>query len=126
MALLEVNGIGTLNGSSYSLLEPTGQIKSNKKDKKKLLKEQRRNNSIHSNLFIKSIIPLTETQEQIFEAYNAEKNLFICGYPGTGKTFLALYLALNELLYKKTDLKKIVILRNAVSVREIGHLPRKQ
>jgi len=42
---------------------------------------------------------------------------------GTGKTFCALYKALEEVLDKSNPFDKIIIVRSAVQSREIGHLP---
>jgi phosphate starvation-inducible protein PhoH len=44
------------------------------------------------------------------------------GYAGTGKSFIGLYLALNE-LQTSHIYKKVIIFRSAVATREIGHLP---
>ena len=45
------------------------------------------------------------------------------GSPGVGKTFLALYRALEEVLSKDNPFKQIVVVRSMVQLREIGHLP---
>ena len=45
------------------------------------------------------------------------------GVAGTGKTFIALYKALEEVLDKSNPFNKIIIVRSAVQSREIGHLP---
>ena len=47
-------------------------------------------------------------------------NLIIAS-AGTGKTFLALYLAINEVLEKRQQ--KVIIVRSAVPTRDIGFLP---
>ena len=44
------------------------------------------------------IEPLTENQEKIFNAWDEGKHLFIYGCAGTGKTFCALYKALQDTL----------------------------
>jgi phosphate starvation-inducible protein PhoH len=74
--------------------------------------------SIHD---IKSIKPLTPTQEDVFHAWYNNEHICLHGSAGTGKTFLALYLALEEVLQRNQQ--KIIIVRSAVSTREIGHLP---
>ncbi len=69
------------------------------------------------------IQPLTKNQTALFDAYNEDKNLFVYGAAGTGKTFCALYLALKDVLDELTPYDKIVIVRSLVSTREIGFLP---
>ena len=74
---------------------------------------------------LKYIDALTEHQSEAFSAFNSEKIqvLSMLGYAGTGKTFLALYMALKEVLDPETPYEKIVILRSVVPSREIGFLP---
>ena len=48
---------------------------------------------------------------------------FAYGAAGTGKTFISLYLALQDVLDETTPYKKIYIFRSLVSTREIGFLP---
>jgi len=70
---------------------------------------------------LRTIHPLTPTQEDMFHAWYNDKNICAHGSAGTGKTFLALYLALQEVLEQRYQ--RIIIVRSAVSTREIGHLP---
>ena len=72
---------------------------------------------------LRTIRPLTVAQEDMFHAYINNYN--ICGYgtAGTGKTFLALYLALNEVFDPKSEVNRIIIVRSIVSTRDPGHLP---
>lgn len=71
---------------------------------------------------IDSVVPLTLVQKEIFKAYFSEKNLFLHGSPGTGKTFLALYLGMNDVLNNQ-KYEKVIIIRSAVPSRDIGFLP---
>ena len=73
---------------------------------------------------LKTFEPLTENQKLFFEAYKRQ-DYFVAlhGVAGTGKTFCALYKALEEVLDKSNPFKKIIIVRSAVQSREIGHLP---
>lgn len=73
-------------------------------------------------LDLKAIKPLTETQHDMFQCWYQGDNICAHGYAGTGKTFLAFYLALHELLERKEQ-QKIIVIRSAVPTREIGHLP---
>jgi phosphate starvation-inducible protein PhoH len=75
------------------------------------------------NFNLKRIEPLTENQKLSFEAYNQNKNLMLHGIAGTGKSFISLYLALNQVLSESTQFKKIVIVRSVVPTRDMGFLP---
>jgi len=67
--------------------------------------------------------PITDNQKKAFEAYKEEKNLFLFGAAGTGKTFLSLYNALSEVLDNRTPYETVFMVRSAVPTREIGFLP---
>jgi phosphate starvation-inducible protein PhoH len=69
------------------------------------------------------IEPLTENQRRFFEAYDKSGVILLHGVAGTGKTFIALYHALEEVLDKSNPFEKVVIVRSAVPSRDIGHLP---
>tara|TARA_R100001369_G_C3289351_1_gene163601 strand:- start:167 stop:856 length:690 start_codon:yes stop_codon:yes gene_type:complete len=86
---------------------------------------QRQNNKPKNsyNLEIKDILPLTKNQKRTFDSYNEDKNLLLHGMAGTGKTFCALYLALNDILTYKSTKNKIIIVRSAVPTRDVGFLP---
>lgn len=45
------------------------------------------------------------------------------GAAGTGKTFIAVYKALEEIMNNRGTYEKVVIVRSVVPSREIGHLP---
>jgi len=73
---------------------------------------------------LKTFEPLTENQRLFFDAYKrGDYFLALHGVAGTGKTFCALYKALEEVLDKNNPFKKVIIVRSAVQSREIGHLP---
>lgn len=62
-------------------------------------------------------------QEQFLQSYYQQVPiLFQVGSAGTGKTALALYCALSEVLDKSTIFSKIVMIRSAVQARDIGFL----
>lgn len=73
---------------------------------------------------LKTFEPLTQNQKSFFDAYK-RSDYFIAlhGVAGTGKTFIALYKAIEEVLDKSNPFNKIIIVRSAVQSREIGHLP---
>lgn len=73
---------------------------------------------------LKTFDPLTENQRRFFEAYKrGDYFIALHGVAGTGKTFIALYKALEEVLDKNNPFDKIIIVRSAVQSREMGHLP---
>src|SRR6056300_1261133 len=69
------------------------------------------------------IEPLTPNQVKAFKAYEKSKSLVLAGSAGTGKTFVALSLALEEVLDRETSYDKVVIVRSIVPTRDIGYLP---
>ena len=76
-------------------------------------------------LTLKKINPLTSLQGEAFRSFQAGQNLLLHGVAGTGKTFVALYLALDlfmENLYRP-DFDKIHIMRSVVPTRSMGFLP---
>ena len=73
--------------------------------------------------FLVDIEPLTENQTKFFKAYEKGQSIFSYGCAGTGKTFIALYNALKDVLNEYTPYKKIDIVRSLVATREIGFLP---
>ena len=73
---------------------------------------------------LKTFDALTENQNNFFEMYRGGGYFIgLFGSPGVGKTFLALYRALEEVLSKDNPFKQIVVVRSMVQLREIGHLP---
>ena len=72
---------------------------------------------------MRDIEPLTENQKLLYEAYAQNKNVVAYGCAGTGKTFITLYNALQDVLDETTPYEKIYIVRSLVATREIGFLP---
>lgn len=73
---------------------------------------------------LKTFQPLTENQKKFFDAYKiGDYFIALHGVAGTGKTFCAMYKALEEVLDKGNPFDKIIVVRSAVQSREIGHLP---
>lgn len=73
---------------------------------------------------LKTFEPLTENQRLFFEMYKGGAYFMgLFGSPGVGKTFLALYKAIEEVLDKTNSFKQIVVVRSLVQLREVGHLP---
>lgn len=71
---------------------------------------------------LKAFGPLNDHQKDAFNVWCEGHNLFMGGHAGTGKTFVALLLALR-MLSKDNTKKSIKIIRSAVPVRDIGFLP---
>ena len=85
-------------------------------------KQLKRKKPINTDKMV-DIQPLTKNQEKFFDAYKEGKNVFAYGCAGTGKTFVALYLALRDVLNEITPYEKVYVVRSLVSTREIGFLP---
>jgi phosphate starvation-inducible protein PhoH len=73
----------------------------------------------------KRITPMTDTQEAAFDAYREGYNLMLHGTAGTGKTFIAVYLALESVLGASVH-NKVFICRSVVPTRDMGFLPGNQ
>ena len=86
---------------------------------KKMLKRKK---PINQTYFL-DVNPITENQQLFFDEWSKQKNLFAYGAAGTGKTFIALYLALKDVMNEETPYEKVYIVRSLVSTREIGFLP---
>lgn len=86
-----------------------------RKDKKTLLSD--------NHLSMQDIYPMTENQSVFFSNYESDKSQVLLGYPGTGKTFMALNRALKEINDPKSPYRRVVIVRSAVPTRDVGFLP---
>ena len=83
---------------------------------KKVSKEISLNNLI-------DIKPITDNQKVVFNTWKKGQNQFLFGAAGNGKTFVSLYLAMQEVLDLKSNYDKVVIVRSLIPTREIGFLP---
>ena len=75
----------------------------------------------HNNLT--TIKGITDSQKVVFDTWKKGKNQFLFGSAGTGKTFISLYLALNDIFDLKKPYDKVVLVRSLIPTREIGFLP---
>lgn len=75
------------------------------------------------NFNLKTISPITLNQVRTFNLYSEGSNLLLHGCAGTGKTFISMYLALNEIEDKRSKKRKLVIIRTAQPSKQIGFLP---
>ena len=72
---------------------------------------------------LSDIKPITDNQKEVFEQYQKGQNLFLYGVAGTGKTFVALYNALKDVLDPKSPRERVYIVRSLLPTRDIGFLP---
>lgn len=72
---------------------------------------------------LKHIKALTPSQHAMMRDFFEGDNVVAHGSAGTGKTFVAIYLALSEVLDPNSETDKIIIVRSAVPGREMGFLP---
>ena len=84
--------------------------------------------SKHKKMYINSnqlvtINPIGENQQKVFDAWAKEKNLFLTGSAGTGKTFILLHLAFKAVLDKGEPYDKVILVRSLLPSRDIGFLP---
>jgi predicted ribonuclease YlaK len=70
-----------------------------------------------------SFEPLTAGQEIVYEAWREGDHIVLNGSAGTGKTFTAMYLGLEEVLDKGTDKNKLILVRSVVPTKDVGFLP---
>ena len=70
-----------------------------------------------------SVKPITDNQKIVFDTWKKKQNQFLFGCAGTGKTFVSLYLALQDVMNLQTKYDKVVLVRSLIPTREIGFLP---
>ena len=77
------------------------------------------NHSVYQ--FFTETTGMTDNQSVAIKEWRSGKNLIMSGYAGTGKTYLAINLACEELISKRVS--RLLIVRSAVPTRDIGFLP---
>lgn len=90
------------------------------KKQQRIIKQQA---SVIQKLSIKEIIPLTDAQERVYDQFEEGKNLVLHGLAGTGKSYISLYLALDEVMCDESPYQRVVVIRSAVPSRDIGYMP---
>jgi predicted ribonuclease YlaK len=70
-----------------------------------------------------NIRPKTANQSLAFQSYADGYHLVMAGSAGVGKSYLAMYLALKDVLDQSTPYEKMVIVRSTVPTRNQGFLP---
>jgi len=93
--------------------------------KERRAKQQQENRQEHQpqNFKLIDISPKTDNQRLAFEYYDKNKNLLLHGVPGSGKSFISLFLALEDVFSKNSPYEKVVIIRSAQASKGIGFLP---
>lgn len=83
------------------------------------------NNSLKIKLdHLKTFEPLTDNQSVFFDMYKGGGYFIgLWGSPGTGKTMISLYKAIEEVLAKDNPFKQVVVVRSIVPTRDVGFLP---
>ena len=100
--------------------------KKTKRQQKELTNLVEQEPQLRKKFHIKDLIkiqPKTKNQKLLFDIWqkNREKSFLLTGSAGSGKTFLAFYIALTELLEDRYE--RIIVVRSIVPSREIGFLP---
>lgn len=74
---------------------------------------------------LNKLVPKTNKQKLFAEGYRKDnqKSFFVCGSAGTGKTYCALSLALEDVLDPATPYETVYIVRSVVPSRDMGFLP---
>ncbi len=100
----------------------------NEKDILKFNKRRKRKTQIKQKqvLQLQDITPMTANQNRVFTLYDKGDNILLHGVAGTGKTFLSMYLALDDVMNGNDNKEKVVIIRSAVPSRDMGFLPGKE
>jgi len=65
---------------------------------------------------------LTDKQQEVIQSYDEGNNLILHGLAGTGKTWLACYLGIDDVI-SGGDYNKVIIFRSVVPTRDMGFLP---
>ena len=85
-------------------------------------KQMKRKKPINTDYLV-DIEPLTDNQQRLFGQYADGKHIVAYGTAGTGKTFITLFNAMQDVLDETTPYERIYLVRSLVSTREIGFLP---
>ena len=79
-----------------------------------------------SSLDLVNVSPKTVNQQKVFDMWSDDYSMILAGSAGSGKSFVALYLSLCDVLDKVNGYEKIIIVRSAVQAREQGFVPGTQ
>lgn len=71
-----------------------------------------------------TVVAKTNTQRQFFDIYQHYPVIILHGVAGTGKTFIALYKALEDVLDKGNPYDRVILVRSPITTgKNIGALP---
>ena len=82
--------------------------------------QKRKRWSLHD---LASIKAMNASQADMLEGWFSGNNVCAHGSAGAGKSFLSCYAALTSLLDPRDSTQQIIIVRSAVTTRDVGHLP---
>ena len=85
-------------------------------------KQMKRRKPIDRSL-LANVEAITDNQQRLFDEYDKGQNIVAYGAAGTGKTFVTLFKALEEVLDENSPFERVYIVRSLVATREIGFLP---
>lgn len=101
--------------------------RNNKRERRKAKRQTVRQETQRKNsLNLHYVEPMTDNQEKVFDSYMSGKNVMCHGVAGTGKTFVASYLAIRDILESYDDKQTMHIVRSVVPTRDMGFLPGSQ
>ena len=72
---------------------------------------------------LKQVSPITTNQAKFYHNFHKYQILAMLDMVACGKTYLALHRSLQEVLDNRSVYQKIILIRSAVSVRDLGFLP---
>jgi len=122
--MITKKGLFMYNQTNLAFIDPADDYEF---FEKRLTKKQRRaKRKGKTGLKLKSINPRTTNQTRTFTEYDNGNHLLLQGVAGTGKTFISIYLALQEILSNWSEKQKLVIVRSVVPTRDMGFLPGNQ
>lgn len=91
------------------------------KEKRRQKRDAQHQVTHNNNFAMRTINPITHTQEDLFESWAGDYNIAAIGTAGTGKTMCAVYLGLKDIM--ANDYERMIIVRSAVQTREQGFMP---
>lgn len=94
-----------------------------KQQKRDTMAKAKSKKTVQQHFSLRQIHPMTVNQENAFKAYDAGQHLMLHGVAGTGKTYISMYLALEEILKPDSQYNRIVVIRSVVPSRDMGFLP---
>ena len=83
--------------------------------------KQRKRRKPISEDYMLPIEPLTHNQQVMFDEWDKGQMIYAYGVAGTGKTFVALYKALKDVLNEYTPYEKVYIVRSLVATRAVSY-----